>query len=366
MRSDSPAVSVVVPTYQERDNLDELVERVSSTLDRLELLYEIIVVDDDSRDGTDVEVARLRQVGQSVRLVERRGERGLSSAVLRGFAEARGEYLVCMDADLSHPPEALPELIAAVRDSSAEMAVGSRYVPGATTDESWGIMRRLNSRVATLLAWPFTSLKDPMAGYFATPRKVFERGGDWDPIGYKIGLEILVKARCTNVKEIPIHFQDRRRGQSKLSLREQLNYLRHLWRLARYKFELPWQFATYAAVGASGAVIDLMTFAALLHLGMVLSGARALSIATALTWNFFGNERLTFACRRPGRLRRFAHFTLACSLGATVNYCVSLFLPLLISELTNWPLPAAMLGILFGSTANFLLARHWVFAAVRP
>ena len=122
---------------------------------------------------------------------------------------------------------------------------------------------------------------------------------------------------------------------------------------------------TYAAVGASGAVVDLLTLAALLHLGVVLPVARAISIAAALTWNFSGNERLTFDCQRPGRLRRFANFALACSLGATINYGVSLFLPLFIPMLTNWPLPTALLGIIFGSTINFLLARHWVFAITR-
>jgi dolichol-phosphate mannosyltransferase len=232
----APAISVVVPTYRERENLDELVTRVSDTLDRLELLYEIIVVDDNSRDGTDDEIARLRSDGRSVRLIERQGERGLSSAVLRGFSEARGDYLVCMDADLSHPPEALPELLAAVRTPGVEMAVGSRYVPGASTDEQWGAFRRWNSRIATLLARPFTRLKDPMAGFFAVPRDVFRRTTAWDPLGYKIALEILVKAGCRNVHETPIHFANRRRGQSKLSFREQLNYLRHLVRLATFKW----------------------------------------------------------------------------------------------------------------------------------
>jgi dolichol-phosphate mannosyltransferase len=231
-----PAVSVVVPTYQECENLDELVTRVSETLDQLELLYEIVVVDDNSRDGTVDEIARLQQNGRPVRLIERQDERGLSSAVLRGFSEARGEYLVCMDADLSHPPESLPELLAAVRTPGVEMAVGSRYVPGASTDEQWGAFRRWNSRIATLLARPFTRLKDPMAGFFAVPRDVFRRTTAWDPLGYKIALEILVKADCRNVQETPIHFANRRRGHSKLSLREQINYLRHLVRLANFKW----------------------------------------------------------------------------------------------------------------------------------
>ncbi len=365
---DAPLVSVVVPTYQERDNLDELVGRVSETLDRLEMLFEIIVVDDDSRDGTDAEIARLQQAGRPVRLVERRGERGLSSAVLRGFDEARGEYLVCMDADLSHPPEALPELLSAIRATEAEMVIGSRYVPGASTDEEWGKLRRLNSRVATLLARPFTSLKDPMAGFFALPRAVFQRTREWDPVGYKIGLEILVKARCQEVREVPIHFENRRRGQSKLSLREQLNYLRHLGRLARFKFELSCQLATFAIVGATGAAVDLATLGALLYAGVALPAARALAIAAALTWNFSGNERFTFRCGEGGegggRIRRFARFALVCSAGAAINYGVSLLAPTVIPALAGRPLPAAVLGILLAAGANFFGARRWVFPAL--
>ena len=157
----------------------------------------------------------------------------MSSAVLRGFEEARGEKLVCMDADLSHPPESLPQILEALDDH--EMVVGSRYADGGSVDDDWGFFRSLNSRVATMLARPFTNIKDPLAGFFAIPRSVFRRTSEWDPVGYKIGLEILVKAGCRRVAEVPIHFTDRLRGESKLSLREQLNYLRHLVRLARHK-----------------------------------------------------------------------------------------------------------------------------------
>ena len=241
-----PAVSIVVPTYQEAENIDELVRRVSHTLDEAQRLFEIIIVDDASHDGTDERIANLRREGHPVRMIERRHERGLSSAVLRGFSEACGDVMVCMDADLSHPPEALPELIAPLTEPETEMVVGSRYVDGGSTDSSWGPFRRLNSRVATWLARPFTRITDPMAGFFAIPRKVFQRMSAGDPVGYKIGLEILVKADCRQVAEIPIHFADRQRGESKLSLKEQCNYLRHLLRLGKFKFPGPLQFAQFA------------------------------------------------------------------------------------------------------------------------
>ena len=233
--STARTVAVVVPTYREAENLPELAERVRAALTNWSGCYEVIVVDDDSRDGTDKVVEGLAADGHPVRLITRRGERGLSSAVIRGFQESRADLLVCMDADLSHPPEALPELLAELNQPGTDMAVGSRYVPGASTDQDWGLFRRLNSTVATFLARPFTSIRDPMSGFFALPRQVFERAESLNPIGYKIALELLVKCRCRGVREIPIHFADRKRGQSKLSLKEQLKYVCHLGRLAAFK-----------------------------------------------------------------------------------------------------------------------------------
>ena len=192
-------------------------------------------MDDNSKDGTAEIVAELADTGHPVRLIVRVGERGLSSAVLRGFAEARGNVLVCMDADLSHPPEAIGLLVESLADGRADMAIGSRYVDGAGIDESWSVLRRFNSRFATLLARPFTSVKDPLAGFFAIRREVFARAERLQPIGYKIGLELMVKCACKEIREVPIHFSDRRYGQSKLNFTEQISYIRHLTRLAGYK-----------------------------------------------------------------------------------------------------------------------------------
>ncbi|MFA4945640.1 MAG: polyprenol monophosphomannose synthase [Lentisphaeria bacterium] len=231
-----PTASIVVPTYREAANLPELVERIAAAMAGAGLPYELIIVDDASGDGTAAVVRRAAAAGHPVRLLERTTERGLSSAVAAGFRAARGDVLVCLDADLSHPPERIPDLLREVRERGAEFAIGSRYVPGGSTAEAWGPFRRLNSRAATLLARPFTRARDPMAGFFALPRRVFAAASPWlDPVGYKIGLELLVKGNCRRVVEVPIHFAERQRGQSKLSLREQLNYLRHLYKLARFR-----------------------------------------------------------------------------------------------------------------------------------
>lgn len=228
-------VSVVVPTYREGENVTPLVSRIGATMRKSGRAFEIIIVDDDSRDGTEETVSRLAGAGDPVRLIVRRDARGLATAVVRGFAEAAGELLVCMDADLSHPPEAIPDLLGALDEPGVEFVIGSRYVAGGSTEQGWGIFRALNSRVATLLARPFTNVRDPMAGFFATRRNVFERAAPLDPLGYKIGLELIVKCDCRNVREIPIHFANRSGGESKLTVAQQLLYLRHIARLLRFK-----------------------------------------------------------------------------------------------------------------------------------
>ena len=230
-----PLISVVVPTFEEAANIPLLVPRVCAVLADANLTGEIIIVDDNSCDGSVEAVEKLRGQGLPVRIEVRTTDRGLSSAVIHGFVQARGTYLVCMDADLSHPPERIPDLVAPLQVGSADFAIASRYLPGASIEEGWGLFRWLNSAAATLLARPLTSVTDPMSGFFALPRERFEQAAELSPVGYKIALELLVKANCRRVEEIAIHFARRAEGESKLSLREQLKYVQHVLRLYRYK-----------------------------------------------------------------------------------------------------------------------------------
>ncbi len=228
-------LSIIIPTFQEAANLEQLVTRISQTLADSNLIFEILIVDDDSRDGTDALIANLAELGLPVRLILRKNERGLSSAVIRGFDEAQGSTLICMDADLSHPPEAIPDLLNALDQPGVDFVIGSRYVGGAGTDDEWGLFRRANSYAATALARPFTMARDPLSGYFAMRRSQYRMCDSLSPLGYKIGLELIVKCNCRNVAEVPIHFAQRRCGSSKLTLKQQWLYLRHIARLARYK-----------------------------------------------------------------------------------------------------------------------------------
>lgn len=224
------SVSVVVPTYNERENVAPLVRRVFAALDPQQA--ELLIVDDNSPDGTAAAAAELAE-RYPVRCIVRQSERGLAGAVIRGLREARGELCVVMDADLSHPPEAIPALIEAMRDPQVEMALGSRFVAGARVDSQWSWQRRLNSWAARVLARPLTDVRDAMSGFFCVRRQQL----DLDrlrPVGYKIALELMVRHGWRNIVEVPIAFADRAAGRTKLDLGQQAAYLRHLWRLYRY------------------------------------------------------------------------------------------------------------------------------------
>jgi dolichol-phosphate mannosyltransferase len=354
-------VSIIVPTYQEAENLPLLIPHITAALTYSP--HEIIIVDDDSKDGIEEAIAILRKQGHAVRLITRIDERGLSSAVLRGFLEAKGKWLICMDADLSHPPEALPCMISTLEQGQAEFVIGSRYVTGGGTDMEWGLFRKLNSRVATLLARPFCRVRDPLAGFFALPRAVFERAKALSPIGYKIGLELIVKCGCTRIAEVPIQFNNRRHGRSKLSLNEQINYLRHIKRLADFKFGSWSQLVQFYMVGVSGMAVDLLCYALLLRAGVSLALARAFAIFVAIGWNFILNRRISFASCRFNRpiVDQYFRWLTSTFVGAVISWSVSVNLALSTEFFAAHVFVAAIFGIGIGSLINFILARYWVF-----
>lgn len=359
----APAVSIVIPAYREAENLPVIIPRLSEALSGANLAAEIIVVDDYSGDGT-AEVCRDLAQQYPVRLETRQTERGLSSAVLHGLRRARGDVLIVMDADLSHPPEKVPELVEALDDADVDFVIGSRYVRGAGTDEDWGLARWLNSKVATWMARPFTRAADPMAGFFALRRTSFHSADETqelNPIGYKIGLELIVKCGCKNVREVPIHFSNRLHGKSKLSFREQLNYVRHLGRLAEYKLRHLPKLLKFGLVGASGSVVDLIAFAVVL-LVLPVPVARAIAIWVAMTWNFYWNRRWTFfESRQHSILRQYLLFCGACLIGAVVSWGTSVGLWHLVPFFTQYPIVAAIIGIIAGTLFNFVTSSRLVF-----
>jgi dolichol-phosphate mannosyltransferase len=232
-------VAVTIPTLCEAGNILALLERVRAVLDAHNVLYEILIVDDDSRDGTTEIVNAIAEEDPRVRLFIRQGQRGLSGAVLHGWENTDASIVGVMDADMQHPPELLPELATAML-SGCDLVIGSRYAPGGGFGE-WHIFRKLLSAAAVWATWPIQRVglraKDPMSGFFFVRRDCLE-GIPFQQSGFKLLLEILVRARISSVREIPFAFGKRYRGESKANMKVALDYGRLLVRLYRSRFGL--------------------------------------------------------------------------------------------------------------------------------
>ena len=218
-------VSVVIPTYNEAGGIEQLISALTDVFAQANVNGEIVVVDDNSPDGTGALVDALA-AKYPVRCVHRAGKLGLSSAVITGWSTCASPILGVMDADFSHDPKVIPAMLDAIRSGRCELAIGSRYIPGGGIT-NWPWRRRITSRVAIMLAMPLTRVKDITSGFFFCKRSVIE-GVELDPIGFKIGLEVIMKGNYQNATEVPYVFTDRRHGSSKLNSGEIFNYLRQL------------------------------------------------------------------------------------------------------------------------------------------
>ncbi len=303
----------------------------------------------------------------SVKVLHRTDKRGLSSAVLDGFAAAGGDILVVMDADLSHPPEKIPEMVAQITEGRADMVVGSRHVSGGSI-EDWPIHRRLISKTATLLARPLTKVKDPMSGFFALRRSVIE-GVTLDPVGYKIGLEILVKGRHTKVGEVPIRFANRKAGQSKLGGAVMLRYIDHVTTL--YEHDRFWlaKYLKFAIIGGIGAIINLLVLWTSVELFNVhYLWAAVVAFIIADTNNFIWNRLWTF--KSKGKIHfQYPQFLLVSLDGLMLNLII---LWALVEEVlpslglrqdraSLYIVLAQVIAIFLVSLFNFLANSMWTF-----
>jgi len=236
--------ALVIPTLNEAGNIPTLIDRTRAALSRLPIEYEILIVDDDSQDGTADVVQRYSEEDRRVRLLVRKGQRGLAGAVIHGWAHTDADLLGVMDADLQHPPETLPSLLAAMEEG-ADIAVASRYATGENCVGNWNKFRQLVSRVSTWVTVPLQKqrgvrVKDPMSGFFIVRRDCIE-GLDLQPYGFKILLEILVKGRIEKAVEVPFQFATRYSGKSKADLRVALHYFSLLGKLSRHAIFRPGQ-----------------------------------------------------------------------------------------------------------------------------
>jgi len=375
-------LSVVVPTYCERENIRPLIERLATVLGALDEPAELLIMDDSSPDGTAEEArAAAGELGISdrVRVIVRSGNRGLAQAVTEGFREARGDVLAVMDADLSHPPELLPELLAPIRAGRAQATVASRRVPGGGV-AGWPLRRRLASYLAGIVARPLIPVRDTTSGFFAIRREAVE-GVRLQPRGYKIGLEVLARGKCGAVEEVPFTFTDRRAGASKLGGAVALAYLAQLAALYRFRFPTAVGFMQFGLVGALGVVVDAAVFnVAYWYAGLGLMGAEAgsflaqtASFAVAAAFNFALNRAWTF--RDHSRSARMGVFVLVCAGGYLMRSALvwGMVRAGAGGAAGSWPVlgplarriavenVALLVGIAVASVWNFLASRRWAF-----
>jgi dolichol-phosphate mannosyltransferase len=353
-REEEPLLSIVVPTYNERENLPRLLERLDRALAGTR--YEVVVVDDDSPDGT-WRLAEQLSARYPVRVIRRVGRRGLGTAIVEGLRAARGRYVAVIDADLQHPPELLPRMLQEA-ERGADVVVASRYLPGGGV-EGWSRTRLLVSRAAGLLAHLLLPearrTSDPMSGYWLARRSLVE-AASLEGRSWKVLLELLASGPDARVVDVPYVFRRREAGRSKLGPRAMLDYVLDLLRLSNYRV------LRFALVGASGAVVNLATVAALEgRLPDLVSYAAGWEVG--LTWNYVLHDAWTFRDRRRERgpmaaLRYWLRYHAAAGAGFVAYLAVSAAARLLGAGY----LAAPLLGIAAGFLANYLVSEHRVWA----
>ena len=326
--SDNPPLkfSLILPTYNEADNIQDIVKILSNLLDQsIAGKYELIVVDDNSPDNTWKLALELTSDYPQLRVMRRVEEKGLSTAVIRGWQVARGEILGVIDADLQHPPEVLQQLLGEM-EKGADLAVASRHVEGGGVSE-WSIVRRFLSRGAQMLGLMILPevigrLSDPMSGYFMVRRSAIA-GKPLSPVGYKILIEVTARGKIRWLAEAGYVFRERQAGESKVTWKQYIEYLQHLVRL---RLSLSARFIQFCLVGFSGLFVDLTVFS-LLRKGLELGLTRStiLSAEVAIINNFLWNDLWTFrdiSSRQPGkrqRLKRFIKFNFVCLAGVILQ-----------------------------------------------
>lgn len=342
-------ITVILPTYNERKNLEELFKRIDNSL---EVEYEILVVDDESPDGTSKKAMELAEL-YPARIFVREENHGLSQSVINGIIEARGDRIVVMDADLQHPPEKIPKLVEAI--NGGDMAVGTRFKNDGAV-EHWGISRKVISKGAAFIAdtvmWN-QNLSDPMSGFFAFKKESIDKE-DLDAEGFKILLE-LVHRNDLEVVEVPFQFGERKKGESSLGLAEIVDYVEQMGKITLDKIGFKQskriiQFFEFMFVGGTGVFINYLIFLAALFYSLHYSIAGALAFIGALHWNFFWNREITFSKSTKSLRHQYKYFTMV-NIGGFLIYEFLLFA--LIEGIGMWAVAANLVAITGGFLWNF-------------
>jgi dolichol-phosphate mannosyltransferase len=360
-----PVLSIVVPTFNERDNVRELVARLDRCLEGI--AWEIVFVDDDSRDGTLDTLRNISRSDSRVRFLHRIGRRGLASAVVEGVLATSSPLVAVMDCDLQHDETLLPKMLATLNTPDCDVVVASRYMESGSVGE-WTKERVLVSRLATKLADYVlqTPLTDPMSGFFMMRRSAFDQVvRRLSTQGYKILLDILLSGRSLKVKEVPYTFRTRVHGESKLDLTAIIDYLALLIDKI-IGHVIPLRFVMFASVGGVGLFVHLSVLALLNRFaGVSFIVANPCAAMVAMGFNFFLNNMLTY---RDMRLRGFwpllrglISFCAVCVVGMVANVGIA---AVLFQQKYTWWL-AATAGIFMGAIWNYTATSIFTWKNVR-
>lgn len=359
-----PQISIVAPTYNERQNVRPLVQAIGVALGSIR--WEMIFVDDDSPDGTYLEIAALVHEGAPIRCIRRIGRRGLASAVVEGAMAANADIVAVIDADMQHDETLLPRMYETLKTSEADIVIASRHVEGGGLGD-WDKGRQRMSAIATLCSKLLLGqgVSDPMSGFFATRRAVFDAAiYDLSQQGYKILLDILTSSpRSLKVVELPYVFRDRLHGASKVDVMV----------IAEYAFLLiekltrgmiPPRFVLFASIGVLGLAAHLTVLVQLKGLGASFLAAQAGATLCAMSFNYVLNNAITYRSQRLKGLRfvlGYLIFCAVCSFGAIANIGVA---NLMIHQIPSWSIAGA-LGAMMSSVFNFGVATRFVWGQRR-
>jgi dolichol-phosphate mannosyltransferase len=360
-----PELSVIVPTFNERENIAELIARLEVCLE--DRSWEVVFVDDDSPDGTANLVREYAGADSRVRCIQRIGRRGLSSACVEGLLASTASYLAVIDADLQHDERLLPQMLDTLKQTDADIVVGSRYAPGGDIGD-WDARRARMSLLATRLSRLLTpaELTDPMSGFFMMRRSVLDGSVHrLSAIGFKILSDLFASfPRPLRFRELAYSFRARRAGESKLDSVTAWDYAMLLldkliggW--------IPVRFLAFSIVGAVGLAVHLAVLTLVfqeLHRSFV--AGQAVATLCAMTFNYVINNVLTYRDMRLRGLRwlrGWATFVLACSIGGVANLGVAAT----VYTLGHGWFPAAMAGILVGAVWNYAVTMMFTWGRSR-
>lgn len=376
MVKSNQAISIIIPTYNESENILKILKSIKEIVPK-NIKMQTIVVDDNSPDGTgiivDEYIKNLRNAANyTIDVIHRKTKEGLSSAVINGIKYAKGETIVVMDSDFSHPPQVIPKMIKAL-NSSCQLVVASRYINGGKIS-GWPIKRKLISKFATVIAKKGLGVKsnDPLSGFFAFKKNILN-GIKIDGIGFKILLEILVKTKNVNILEIPYTFSDREEGSSKLDTNTIIDYCKSVWKLYRFgrlakqsekrkSVKFVSKAARFFSIGAIGLGVNYLSslfFSS--SLDMWYLHATILGILFSISSNFVLNKCWTFEDRdfSPKKtIIQYGKFVGFSSIGALAQLGMVYYL---VDQLTlSYPI-ALVLAVGTAAFSNFILNKKWTF-----